>query len=118
MASPPTGTITVTAAPAATIVLLSGAIDLDTKAMAADALQAVASRKVAVVLDATAVTFLDSTGIAFMVDCAKRATALGVGLTLVRPPRHVMYVLEILGIAPLFQVVHEEPGDDRAASAG
>jgi anti-sigma B factor antagonist len=59
-------------------------------------------------VDAHHVTFMDSTGLAFLARLASRSKARRV--TLIRPPAVVKFLIETTNIVQLLDVVDEEPG--------
>ena len=101
-AAPQTGAITITQAPTATIVHLSGEIDATLRSEASRALRVTLARRLPVVLDTADLTFIDSTGLAFVIQCGATARADGIPVDLPEPPAHVAALLDIVGAGSLF----------------
>jgi anti-anti-sigma factor len=97
-----TGSITVTEEPDASVVRLVGEIDVALRAAAGAALASTLERDLPVVIDTSQVTFVDSTGIAFLVQFATIGRDEGLAVTLRRPPALVVEVLDLLGVTDLF----------------
>lgn len=57
------------------------------------------------VLDLSAVTFLDSTGVRLILQADERARRHGAGLIVVRGPEQVMDVLELVGLGDQLDIV-------------
>jgi len=91
--------------------VLTGEIDVSiAPAVVSHAEQLLAGRPRAVVVDLTAVTFLDSAGIGALVALNNAAGEAGVPtVQLVPGPPNVMRVLQIVGLTGVFDVVGE-PG--------
>ncbi len=87
-----------------------GEIDVALRAEASAALANALARDLPVVIDTAQVTFMDSTGIAFLVQFATIGTNEGLTVSLRPPPPVVRDVLEMLGVLDFFQV------DTRAAN--
>lgn len=109
------GAITVTETTGATITHLSGEIDEAVRGQASDALSVMLRRGLPMVLDTTGVTFIDSMGIAFLIQCSRFGTDQGVTVTLPDPPENVALLLEIAGAAPLFDLPPAPAGAFAAA---
>ena len=99
----PSGTIVSTRTQDGVTVILRGEIDLDV-ADDAKAVVAVLERLAQpITIDTSAVTFMDSTGIAFLTRCASLARRLGLAIDLPAPPPPVSTVLKGAGIDVLFR---------------
>ncbi|NTW38640.1 MAG: STAS domain-containing protein [Cellulomonadaceae bacterium] len=105
----PLGGITLIERPGATVARLWGEVDDALREQASAALARALDRDLPVVLDAGDITFIDSTGIAFLVQFCRIGREEGFPVTLRNPPAVVRDVLEILGMAGLFDAV-ETPG--------
>ncbi|WP_199422934.1 STAS domain-containing protein [Actinotalea solisilvae] len=100
--APPTGSITTTQTPERTIVRLSGEIDATLRTQASTAMSLVACRHVPVELDTSDVTFIDSTGLSFLIQCCTVAHAEGLGVSLPEPAPPVAALISVVGIDSLF----------------
>ena len=92
-----------------TRVVLAGEIDA---ALGEDLLEASADAEEAqrpVEVDAARVTFMDSTGIAFLARLASRSPEQ---LVLIRPPAVVRFLIDVTSIRQVLSVVDEDPGVD------
>ncbi|GII98088.1 anti-anti-sigma factor [Sediminihabitans luteus] len=86
----------------ASVVEVWGEIDVAMRSQAGAALATLLQRDLPVVVDMSGVTFMDSTGIAFLVQLASIGRAEGLAVTMVDPPAAVAEVLDIIGIAEIF----------------
>jgi len=59
------------------------------------------------VLDLRGLTFMDSTGVRLILQAQEHARKHGAELVVVRPPEHVMRVLELVGLDGQLDVVDE-----------
>ena len=57
------------------------------------------------VLDLSGLTFMDSTGIRLLLRASEHAGRRGAGFSVVRPPEHVMRVLELVGLVEQLDVI-------------
>ena len=90
----------------ATVVALSGDLDIATRRAAREALQAaLAEGGGPLVLDLTAVGFLDSTGLTVLVNTANDAQRAGRSFAVVAPDGQARRTLEISGIEEELNVV-------------
>jgi len=91
--------------------VLTGEIDVSiAPAVVSHAEQLLAGRPHTVIVDLSAVTFLDSAGIGALVTLSNSASDAGIGsVRLVPGPRNVMRVLQIVGLTDVFDLP-EEPG--------
>jgi anti-anti-sigma factor len=97
-----TGSIKVLEEPCSSVVELEGEIDVALRTEAGAALASALERDLPVVLDTSKVTFVDSTGIAFLVQFATIGHDEGLHVTLRNPPTVVVEVLDLLGVSDLF----------------
>jgi anti-anti-sigma factor len=97
------------------VVTVSGEIDLETASRLGEELQG-AMRDVApdLVVDLSAVTFMDSTGLKVLIAAQLRAGLAGGGITLVGLRRAVRRVFEVTGLDDQF-AVHDTLEDALAA---
>ncbi|MBO1750652.1 STAS domain-containing protein [Actinotalea sp. BY-33] len=110
---PPVGGITVRETPESTIARLWGEIDEALRHEAGAALSRTLDRGFPVVIDTREVTFIDSTGIAFLIQFCTIGREEGLAVTLVDPPAVVTEVLDLLGLTHMFDA---EPADRTASS--
>ncbi|WP_339575280.1 STAS domain-containing protein [Pseudokineococcus basanitobsidens] len=92
-----------------TRIVLSGEIDA---LVSPDLVEAAAEAEDAgrpVEVDAQHVTFMDSTGVAFLARLASRSHSR---LVLLRPPEVVKFLIEVTSITDLLDVVDADPGVD------
>lgn len=99
---PGVGGITVTERPDATVAHLWGDIDEALRHEAGNALARALDRDLPIVLDAGRVRFIDSTGIAFLIQFCTIGREEGLSVTLQDPPAVVTEVLGMLGLDALF----------------
>ncbi|GAA1403849.1 hypothetical protein GCM10009600_12520 [Oerskovia paurometabola] len=94
-----------------------GEIDVALRSEASAALANALDRDVPVVIDTSKVTFMDSTGIAFLVQFYTIGSEEGLQVSLRNPPTVVTDVLEMLGVIDIFpSLPHhqiEHPVEDR-----
>ncbi|KGM14024.1 anti-anti-sigma factor [Cellulomonas bogoriensis 69B4 = DSM 16987] len=105
---PPVGGITVVEHADRTTAQLWGEIDEAVRHEAEQALSRTVDRALPVVLDAGEVTFIDSTGVAFLIQFCTLGREEGLSVTLADPPPAVSEVLDLLGLRRLFD---PEDGD-------
>lgn len=98
-----------------TRVVLSGEIDAE---LGPDLLEASADAQQAgrpVEVDVQHVTFMDSTGVAFLARLASRSPQQ---LVLIKPPALVRFLIEVTSIRQVLRVVEEDPGVDSTLPGG
>lgn len=98
-----------------TRVVLTGEIDAD---LGAELLEASADAEEAglpVEVDVQHVTFMDSTGVAFLARLASRSPQT---LVLIRPPALVRFLIDVTSIRQVLRVVDEDPGVDATLPSG
>ncbi len=103
------GGITVAETAETTVAHLWGEIDDALREQASTALSRALTRDLPVVLDAGEVTFIDSTGIAFLIQFLRVGREEGLPVTLRNAPSLVTDVLQLLGLEDLFAEA-AEPG--------
>jgi anti-anti-sigma factor len=87
------------------VITIGGELGYDTAAHLRSALLQLAHENADVlVLDMTAVDFLDSTGISLLLQAKQRFDSQGAAFVLRNPPARVTRVLEVAGVADLFPV--------------
>ncbi|WP_149202861.1 STAS domain-containing protein [Actinotalea subterranea] len=99
----PVGGITVTETPESTVAHLWGEIDEALRDQASSALTRALSRDLPVVLDAGEVTFIDSTGVAFLIQFLRIGGEEGIEVRLLNAPAIVTDVLTMLGLGHMFE---------------
>lgn len=97
-----TGGIRLIEEPGSSVVAMWGEIDVALRSEASAALANALERDVPVVIDTSRVTFMDSTGIAFLVQFYTIGSEEGLSVTLRNPPSVVTDVLEMLGVIDIF----------------
>ncbi|MCB7135464.1 STAS domain-containing protein [Cellulosimicrobium marinum] len=103
-----TGGIRLIEEPDASVVDMWGEIDVALRSEASAALANALERDVPVVIDTSKVTFMDSTGIAFLVQFYTIGSEEGLTVTLRNPPSVVTDVLEMLGVIEIFGAQRRE----------
>ncbi|UJP41673.1 STAS domain-containing protein [Cellulomonas palmilytica] len=108
------GEIRVEAEPGLTVVRMVGEIDVALREQASSSMVAALTGDGAIVVDASDVTFIDSSGLAFVMQLLRAAREAGIAVSLRDPSRAVRDVLEIVGAASLLP----ESDDEVAAPVG
>jgi anti-sigma B factor antagonist len=96
------------------VVIAGGEIDVHTSPGLSDALRAADALSDRLVLDLTAVTFLDSTGLSAMVAALNRGKERGGSMSLVGPSgvvRRVLAITELDQVFTIYDVVDDAVGD-------
>lgn len=94
-----------------TVVAVAGEIDLATAASFQEALgEAIAAEPAGIVVDLSAVTFMDSTGMGALVRARRRADEHGRSVALVGATAGVRRILDLTGLDRVF-VLHESLDD-------
>ena len=93
-------------------VVLSGEIDADLAADLAQATSDVQESKLAVEIDAHHVTFMDSTGVAFL---ARLTSVTKEPVRIFNTPPTVRFLLEITSIGSMLEIVEDVPGSAGSA---
>ncbi len=96
--------------PDLSLIEMWGEIDVALRAEAGAALANALARQLPLVVDTSRVTFMDSTGIAFLVQFAAAGAEQGLEVRLRRTPPVVSDVLDMLGVRGI--LVHEHDGGD------
>lgn len=94
-----------------TVVVLSGEVDADLAADLADATADAEAANQPVDIDAQHVTFIDSSGVAFL---ARIATRVQQPVRVLHAPDSVRFLLEVTRIRELLEVVDDEQEDPAA----
>ena len=97
-------TITTERSDGATTVRLVGEIDLSLREQAAAALDAVQVAARPVVLDLAGVTFIDSSGVSFLLQCRKVCARDGLAFQVRDVPPRARRTLEVLGLVEVLAV--------------
>ncbi len=93
------------------VVVVAGEIDVYTSPLLQERLVEVLRDGISsIVLDLSAVTFLDSTGLGVLITCLKRCRSAEGDLVLVTAQPNVLKVLEITGLNDVFHV-HDSVDD-------
>jgi len=108
------GTVQVIVQGARTRVVLAGEVDADLGPELAEAMADAEATGLPVDVDVERVTFMDSSGIAFL---ARLATRSDDRVRLLRPPDTVRFLLEVTRIGELLDVVDDAPSDGTADAA-
>ena len=111
----PVGGITVVERPGMTVARLWGEIDKALRDQASSALVRALDRGLPVVIETGEVTFIDSTGIAFLIQFCRIGREEGLRVTLANPPPLVSDVLTMLGLEEMF-AGPPSPGEASGAS--
>ncbi|PFG41791.1 anti-anti-sigma factor [Isoptericola jiangsuensis] len=90
-------------------VVLSGEIDADVSAELGDAISDAEASGLPVEIDAHHVTFMDSSGVAFL---ARLATRSPHKVRVLRAPPTVRFLLDVTRIGELLEIVDDDPGVD------
>jgi anti-sigma B factor antagonist len=103
------GEICVEAWPGATVVRLVGEIDVALREQASLSMATALTRTDPIVVDATDARFVDSSGIAFVMQMKRAADEAELDLSLRDPNRVLRDVLDIIGASGLLRDADEEP---------
>lgn len=87
-----------------TLVTLRGEIDAALRDQASEAMVFVVAQDNPVVADVTDVSFIDSSGLAFLVQLHRLCAESGLGLELRNPSENLLDLLEVLGMGGEFAV--------------
>ena len=99
------GSITVEERTDVTVCRIHGAIDETLRDQASAAMSRLVARRLPIVLDTSGVTFMDSSGLAFLIVCSQAAPHEGERVRLPTPPSSVLQLLDVAGASHLFDVV-------------
>ncbi|MBT0995561.1 STAS domain-containing protein [Cellulomonas sp. DKR-3] len=103
------GEIRVEAGPGTTVVRLVGEIDVALREQASLSMATALTGVDPIVVDSTDARFVDSSGIAFVMQMKRAADEAGLDLSLRDPHRVLRDVLEIIGASGLLRDADEEP---------
>lgn len=109
---PDPGTVQVVLGADVTRVVLTGEIDAELAPDLLEAADVALAAALPVEVDSHLVTFMDSSGVAFLARLASRAPQR---VRLLDPPDLVGFLIEVTRIAPLLEVVHRD-GDGTATA--
>ena len=109
VAKPSAGAIATTQTPEATVVRLSGEIDETLRTQASAAMSLLLRRHMPVELDTAQVTFINSAGLSFLVQCRTLARADGLEVSLRPPAPPVADLMDVTGVADLFRTDVSRP---------
>ncbi|MFZ5851119.1 MAG: STAS domain-containing protein [Actinomycetota bacterium] len=99
----------------ATVVVVAGEIDLDTApALRAELLRLLHAGRARLILDFSAVSFLDSSGLGALIGARRRAQLTGTRVELAAPSDRVLEVLRLTALDRVFPV-HASVADALAA---
>lgn len=98
-----TGQIRTEQSATTTVVRLTGDIDADVREDASRALAAALTGGRPVVVDTSALTFIDSSGIAFLIQCARSCAQVDLPFSLPDPPAHLATLIDVLGLATVLR---------------
>lgn len=96
------GTVEVILEEGRVLVLLAGEVDADLSADLAEAAHAVTESGLPVDIDVSSVTFMDSSGVAFL---ARVAGSAGRRTRLLHPPASLRFLLDVTRIGELVEIV-------------
>lgn len=96
-----------------TTVRLSGEIDVTTRDQGRRAIAAAATGGLPVVIDLSEVRFIDSSGVAFLLQCHRACTGAGLDCRLRDVPRQAQVVLDVLGLRSVLPVEPDRATADR-----
>lgn len=113
---PPTGGIALDVEGERTVVTMWGEVDSVLRPQASEALAGALARRAPVVIDTSRVTFMDSTGIAFLLQFSAIGAQDGFEVSLRGPVEPVTRVLDMIGMLERFPIV-DEPGAVPEAAA-
>jgi anti-anti-sigma factor len=97
-----------------TVITLRGDIDAALREQASAAMVFLVGRDQPVVLDTGGVTFIDSSGLAFLVQVYKVCEESSLGLVLLDPPENLLDLLEMLGMGDRFTIERSGPQESVA----
>ena len=112
--TPEPGSVHVLTGRERTRVVLSGEVDAELGPALLESAAEVADAAVAVEVDMQHVTFMDSTGVAFL---ARLARESGSPVQVLRPTPEVRFLLDITGVATLVEVLDPRPDTDTNPTA-
>ena len=98
-----------------TRVVLTGEVDAELGHELLEASADAEASGLPVEVDVRNVTFMDSTGVAFLARLASRSPAK---LVLIRPPELVRFLIQVTSISQVLRVVEDDPGIDHTLPDG
>ena len=99
-----------------TRIVLRGDIDAALREQASAAMVFLVGQELPVVLDTGRVSFIDSSGLAFLVQVYKVCEESALGLVLLDPPENLVDLLEMLGMGDRFTI--ERSGSQESVASG
>lgn len=100
-----------------TVVTLRGEIDAALRDQAGEAMVTVVVENAPVAIDVGAVSFIDSSGLAFLVQLHRLCSESALDLELVDPSDSLLELIEVLGMGDQFRVRRTTAPDSLAAGA-
>lgn len=111
------GEIRVEVEPGRTVVRMIGEIDVALREQASQSMVAAMTSDGGILIDTAAVTFIDSSGVAFVLQLLHAAREAGLAVSLHDPDRAVRSVLEIVGAGSLLPPENAHAADEAVAAA-
>ena len=105
------GSVDVLTGARATRVVLVGEIDADLGPRLVECSAAAEAARLPIEVDVRAVSFMDSTGVAFLARLASRSEER---LVLIQPPELVRFLLGVTSINEVLEILDEDPGFEPA----
>lgn len=99
----------------ASVCHLRGDVDANLRAEAGSAMRRMVERQRPIVIDVSGVTFIDSSGLAFLIVCAQTGARDGTRVRLVDPPGIVLDLLDVAGATGMFDISSSTDGRPPAA---
>jgi anti-sigma B factor antagonist len=96
----------------AEIVVVRGEIDLATADAVRAEVRAAFARAGTVVLDVREVEFMDTQGLAVVIEAERAAVEDGTRFVVTRAPDHVHRLFDMIGLSPRLTIVDDPPGTD------
>lgn len=112
-----TSSITCSADAGSTVVTLAGEIDAALRDQAGEAMVAVVVQNAPVVIDVGAVSFIDSSGLAFLVQLHRLCSESDLDLELLDPSDNLLDLIDVLGMGDQFRVRRSASTGSLAAGA-
>ena len=100
-----------------TVVTLRGEIDAALRDQAGEAMVTVVVQNAPVVIDVGDISFIDSSGLAFLVQLHRLCSESSLDLELLDPSDNLLELIEVLGMGDQFRVRRSESSDSLAAGA-
>lgn len=112
-----TSSITCSAEDGSTVVTLAGEIDAALRDQAGEAMVTVVVQNTPVVIDVGAVSFIDSSGLAFLVQLHRLCAESELDLELLDPSDNLLELIDVLGMGDQFRVRRSPTSGALAAGA-